>query len=74
MEKQKPQLKPEVAEKFKLNKMDYAGEVNSPKYGLINLATIDLEKAEKLAADKNFLYLVPKEDAAKATAKETAKK
>lgn len=73
---QQPQLKPEVAAKFKLHKMAYAGEVNSPKYGMVNMAKIDLKKAKILAADTGFPWLVPLEvaESEKTTAKDVTPK
>lgn len=53
-------LRTEVAEKFQLKHMKQAGEVNHPTHGLVDLSTVKLPKAKKLAADPTFKYLVAK--------------
>jgi hypothetical protein len=60
MENAKLELRPEVAKEFEVAFAKEAGEVNHPKYGLVNLSTVSLEKAKQLAAANDFKYLVAK--------------
>lgn len=64
-DKKKPQLRTEVAEKYELAIVGEAGMINHPKYGMVDLATIDLKRAEKLAAATDFNYLVEKKSSPK---------
>lgn len=60
MSNKKKQLKEEVAQKFVLKGIAEAGEVNHPVHGLIDLSSVGLAKAEKLAADPSFRFLQAK--------------
>jgi hypothetical protein len=62
-----PELNAEVAKKFKVAGIQYAGQVRY-KGKMIDLAKIDLKQAEALAKDEKFTYLVENKEAAPAPA------
>lgn len=65
----KKTLRPEVANKYHIVGIVEAGEINHPKYGVVDLSQVNAQKAAILAKDDSFRYLTAKPENKKTTTK-----